>query len=207
VTLIVRGKTSHVARPDTGVDAISAACQAFTAIQQFVARRTNPLERRLIGFGTINGGTRMNVVADEVTLHGTIRTIEPESRKAIIGFLRNDLKKVAGSMGATVQVKIDESYPPLVNDDRVVDAVASVAREMLGPDSLVDIPQPVLGGEDFSYYALGGVPAAMFRIGTLDAKKGFTAAGHNSRFDFDDRRVLPIGAAMLATTAIRLLEG
>jgi amidohydrolase len=206
VTLTIRGKTSHVARPDLGVDAISAACQAFIAIQQFVARRTNPLERRLIGFGTIRGGTRMNVVADQVTLQGTIRTIEPASRKAIVGFLKNDLRKVVGSMGASLQVQVEESYPPLVNDDRVVGEVVSVSREMLGNDSLVEIPQPVLGGEDFSYFALAGVPAAMFRLGTLDEKKGFTAPGHNSRFDFDDRRLLPIGAAMLAGVAIRLLE-
>ena len=206
VALTVRGRTSHVARPDLGVDAISAACQAFNAIQQFIARRTSPLDRRVVGFGTIHGGTRMNVVADAVTMQGTIRTIEPETRQAILRFLRNDLKKIVGAMGATARVDIEESYPPLVNDDRVVDTVAAVAREMLGRESIVEIPQPVLGGEDFSYFALAGVPAAMFRLGVLDERKGFTAPGHNSRFDFDDRRVLPIGAAMLATVAIRLLS-
>ena len=205
VTLTILGKTTHVARPDLGVDAISAACQAFNAIQQFIARRTSPLDRRVVGFGTIHGGTRMNVVADEVKLQGTIRTIEPETRDAILRFLKGDLKRTVKATGATAKVHIEESYPPLMNDDRVVTAVAAVASEMLGADSIVEIPQPVLGGEDFSYFARAGVPAAMFRIGTLDAKKGFTAAGHNSRFDFDDRRVLPVGAAMLAAVAVRLL--
>lgn len=205
VTLTILGKTTHVARPDLGVDAISAACQAFNAIQQFIARRTSPLDRRVVGFGTIHGGTRMNVVADEVKLQGTIRTIEPETRDAILRFLKGDLKRIVKATGATAKVHIEESYPPLMNDDRVVNAVAAVASEMLGADSIVEIPQPVLGGEDFSYFARAGVPAAMFRIGTLDAKKGFTAAGHNSRFDFDDRRVLPVGAAMLAAVAVRLL--
>jgi amidohydrolase len=205
VTLTILGKTTHVARPDLGVDAISAACQAFNAIQQFIARRTSPLDRRVVGFGTIHGGTRMNVVADEVKLQGTIRTIEPETRDAILRFLKGDLKRIVKATGATAKVHIEESYPPLMNDDRVVNAVAAVASEMLGADSIVEIPQPVLGGEDFSYFARAGVPAAMFRVGTLDAKKGFTAAGHNSRFDFDDRRVLPVGAAMLAAVAVRLL--
>ena len=205
VTLTILGKTTHVARPDLGVDAISAACQAFNAIQQFIARRTSPLDRRVVGFGTIHGGTRMNVVADEVKLQGTIRTIEPETRDAILRFLKGDLKRIVKATGATAKVHIEESYPPLMNDDRVVSAVAAVASEMLGADSIVEIPQPVLGGEDFSYFARAGVPAAMFRVGTLDAKKGFTAAGHNSRFDFDDRRVLPVGAAMLAAVAVRLL--
>jgi len=205
ITLTILGKTTHVARPDLGVDAISAACQAFNAIQQFIARRTSPLDRRVVGFGTIHGGTRMNVVADEVKLQGTIRTIEPETRDAILRFLKGDLKRIVKATGATAKVHIEESYPPLMNDDRVVSAVAAVASEMLGADSIVEIPQPVLGGEDFSYFARAGVPAAMFRVGTLDAKKGFTAAGHNSRFDFDDRRVLPVGAAMLAAVAVRLL--
>jgi len=147
----------------------------------------------------------MNVVADEVKLQGTIRTIEPETRDAILRFLKGDLKRIVKATGATAKVHIEESYPPLMNDDRVVNAVAAVASEMLGADSIVEIPQPVLGGEDFSYFARAGVPAAMFRVGTLDAKKGFTAAGHNSRFDFDDRRVLPVGAAMLAAVAVRLL--
>jgi len=206
VTLTVRGKTAHVARPDLGVDAISAACQAFVAIQQFVARCTNPLDRRVVGFGIIRGGTRMNVVADEVVLKGTIRTIEPETRTAIVRFLKNDLKKIVGAMGATVKVEIEESYPPLVNDRRIVDLVAATAREMLGDDSINEIPRPVLGGEDFSYFGLEGIPAAMFSLGIHDEKKGFTAAGHNSNFDFDDRRVLPIGAAMLAAVAVRMLQ-
>ncbi len=207
VTLTVRGKTSHVARPDLGVDAISAACQAFLAIQQFVARHTNPLDRRLIGFGIIRGGTRMNILADEVSLEGTIRSLEPESRQAILRFLRGDLRKVVAAVGASLRVKIEESYPPLVNNDGVVDVIAGAAREMLGEDGLTEIPRPGLGGEDFSYFALAGVPAAMFRIGIRDEKKGFVAPGHNAQFDFDDRRVLPIGAAMLTLTAVRLLEG
>ena len=69
------------------------------------------------------------------------------------------------------------------------------------------IDHPGLGGEDFAYFGLAGVPAAMFRIGILDRKKGFAAPGHSSTFDFDDRHVLPTGAAMLAATAVRLLEG
>ena len=99
-----------------------------------------------------------------------------------------------------------DGYPPSVNDDRVVDLVAEAGAEMLGKGNVADIPRPGLGGEDFAYFGLAGIPAAMFRLGVRDEKKGFTAAGHNSNFDFDDRRVLPIGAAMLAAVAARMLE-
>jgi amidohydrolase len=206
VTLIVRGRACHVARPDMGVDAIAVAAQAYLAVQQFVARHTNALERKLIGFGIIGGGTRNNILADQVKLEGTIRSIEPESRKRIMAFLKGDLKKLVRAMGGRLEVQLEESYPPLVNDDQVVDVVSDVAREVVGAENIVELDQPVLGGEDFAYFALAGVPAAMFRLGTRDQRKGFTAPGHSSRFDFDDRRVLPIGAAMLAATAVRILE-
>jgi amidohydrolase len=206
IALTVRGKTSHVARPDLGVDAISVACQVFLAIQQFVARHTNALDRKLIGFGLISGGTRMNVVADRVRLEGTIRTIEPEGREALLRFLKRDASRLAASMGARLQVEIRESYPPLANDDRVVDVVAASACDLVSESNVVQIERPVLGGEDFSYFALAGVPAAMFGLGIRDEKKGFAAPGHNANFDFPDRRVLPLGAAMLAAVAVRLLE-
>ena len=149
----------------------------------------------------------MNVLAEEVELLGTIRTLEKEGREAITRFLKRDLRKLVGAMGARLEFKFDKNgYPPLVNDDGVVDVVAAAATGMLGLEGLVDVPKPNLGGEDFSYFALAGVPAAMFRLGIRDEKKGFTSAGHSSTFDMDDRRVLPVGAAMMAATAIGMLE-
>lgn len=208
IRLVVRGKAAHAARPDQGVDAIAVASQALIAIQQFVARHTDSVDRKLVTFGMIRGGTRVNVLAEEVELIGTIRTLEPEGREAILRFLKRDLRRLVGAMGARLEVRIDKNgYPPLVNDDRVVEVVSAAAAGMLGSKDLVDIEKPNLGGEDFSYFALGGVPAAMFRLGIRDEKKGFTSPGHSSTFDMDDRRVLPVGAAMMAATAVGMLEG
>ena len=206
VTLTVRGKTAHVAGPHEGADAIAIASQVLIAIQQFVPRRTNPMDRKLIGFGTIEGGTRRNVLADRVTLEGTIRTIEPEGRKAIVNFLKGDLRRLTRALGGRLELKIEEGYPPLVSDDRVVEVVEAAARAVLGQGRVKELERPGLGGEDFSYFALAGAPAAMMRLGTRDEKRGFTAPGHNSRFDLDDGRALPIGAAMLAATAMGMLE-
>ncbi len=207
VRLVIHGRAAHAARPDQGVDAIAVASQALIAIQQFVARHTNSVDRKLVTFGIIRGGTRVNVLADRVELIGTMRTLEPEGRQAITRFLKQDLRKLVGAMGARLRVEIQkDGYPPLVNDDRVADIVTSTAKGMLGSRNLVDVPKPNLGGEDFAYFALAGIPAAMFRLGIRDEKKGFTSPGHSSTFDMDDRRVLPIGAAMLAATAIGMLE-
>jgi amidohydrolase len=207
VRLLVQGKSSHAARPDQGVDSIAVASQALIAIQQFIARHTNSLDRKLVTFGMIRGGTRSNILADSVELIGTIRSLEPEGRAAITGFLRRDLRKLVGAMGARLRVKIEtDGYPPLTNDDRVVDVVEGTARLLLGEDKVSEVAKPNLGGEDFAYFALAGIPAAMFRLGIRDEKKGFTSAAHGSTFDLDDRRLLPIGAAMMAATAIRMVE-
>jgi amidohydrolase len=204
--LTILGQSGHAARPDRGVDAIAVATQALIAIQQFIARHTNAVDRKLVTFGMIQGGSRVNILADKVELGGTIRTLETEGREAILKFLKRDLRKLVGAMGGRLRVRIDEGYPPLRNHDGVLDVVEEVADRLVGPDRVVSLPQPGLGGEDFAYFGLAGVPGAMFRLGIHDPKKGFTAPGHNSNFDFDDRRVLPIGAAMMAATAIRLLE-
>ena len=207
VRLVIQGKTAHAARPDQGVDSIAVASQALIAIQQFVARHTNSVDRKLVTFGIIRGGTRANVLADQVELIGTIRSLEPEGRSAVTGFLTRDLRKLVGAMGARLRVKIEtDGYPPSLNDDDVVDIVEATGTEMLGAGNVVEIPKPNLGGEDFAYFGLAGIPAAMFRLGIRDEKKGFASPGHSSTFDMDDRRVLPIGAAMLAATAVRMLE-
>ncbi len=208
VRITIHGKGAHAARPDLGVDAIAVASQALIAIQQFIARHTNALDRKLVTIGIIHGGTRANVVADKVEMVGTIRSLEPEGRAAVLTFLRRDLRKLVGAMGArlTVAIESEAGYPPLINDDGVNDVVAAAAGAMLGPQGVADVPQPTLGGEDFAYFALAGIPAAMFRLGIRDQKRGFTSPHHSSNFDLDDRRVLPIGAAMMAATAIGLLK-
>jgi amidohydrolase len=206
VRLVVQGETAHAARPDQGVDAIAVASQALIAVQQFIARHTNSVDRKLVTFGIVRGGTRANVLADSVELIGTIRTLEPEGREAITNFLKRDLRKLVGAMGARLRVTIEpDGYPPLLNDDRVVQVVEQTGAAMLGADRVKEIAKPNLGGEDFAYYVRSGVPGAMFRLGIRDEKKGFASPGHSSTFDMDDRRVLPIGAAMMAATAVRML--
>ena len=206
IRMVVKGRSGHAASPDKGVDAIAVASQALIAVQQFIARHTDAVDRKLVTFGIIRGGTRHNILADEVELIGTIRTLEPKGRDMILPFLTRDLRKLVGAMGARLKVEITEGYPRSFSDDRVVDILAEVGEGLLGAENVVDVPDPSLGGEDFAYFGLAGLPAALLRLGVRDPKKGFTSPGHNSTFDFDDRRVLPIGAAMLAATAWRMLE-
>ncbi len=206
VFLSILGKSAHAARPDEGVDAIAVTSQALIAIQQFIARHTNAVDRKLLTIGVIQGGTRRNIVADEVQLIGTIRTLEPEGRAKILRFLTQDLRKLVGAMGARVKLRIEESYPPVINEDRVVDICEAAGAEIVGKGKVLRRAQPALGGEDFAYFGQAGIPSAMFELGIRDEKKGFTSPAHSTTFDFDDRRVLPTGTAMLCDVAWRMLE-
>lgn len=207
IDMTIHGQSAHASRPDQGTDAISLAAGAQTAIQQFIARHTSAVDRKLLTFGTIEGGTRRNILADRVTLEGTIRSLEPRGRQAILDFLKDRLPAIVGAMGGEVKVTLHEGYPPLVNDDGVVDAIEDAALELFGAESVEQVPQPVLGAEDFAYYATeGGIPAAMCRLGVYDEEKGFTGGLHSTTFDLDDARVLPIGAALLAGTAVMMLQ-
>ncbi len=208
IDMTVHGRSGHAAAPDKGVDAIAVASQALIAVQQFIARHTSSTDRKLVTFGTIAGGTRRNIVADSVHLQGTIRSLEPRGRKAVLKFLQQDLRKLVGAMGGRLTVRMIEGYPPLVNDDAVTDMVEIAAVAIVGKDAVVPGNGPGLGGEDFAYFSTAGkIPAAMVHLGIRDEKKGFTSPGHSTTFDFEDTKVLPIGAALLAEAAVRMLRG
>jgi amidohydrolase len=208
IDMTIRGSAAHAARPDSGIDAIAIAAQAITTIQQFIGRHTNALDRKLVTFGTIHGGTRANILADEVKLVGTMRTVEPAGREALLKFLNKDLRKIVGAMGGKLSINVAEGYPPLINDHGVVDSIETAVEATIGKERLVSFPTPVLGGEDFAYFStVGRIPTGNCRLGTRDEEKGFTHELHTNKFDFDDVECLPVGAACLAMTAITMLGG
>ena len=206
ITLTIIGASAHAARPHQGVDSIAVAAQALIAVQQFVARHTDPIDRRLVTFGIIEGGTRSNILAPQVRLVGTIRTLEPKSREAILKFLKKDLGKLVAAMGAKLRVEHEEGYPPLRNDDGVMDALQAAATDCLGAGRVDPLGEPSLGGEDFAYFVQAGVAAGLARLGTRDEAKSFTSSVHQVDFDFDDGVVLPAGAAVLVQTAVNMLS-
>jgi amidohydrolase len=207
VNMAIIGEASHAARPHQGADAISLAAQAVIAVQQFVARCTDPIHRKVVTFGTIEGGTRRNILADHVELQGTIRTYEQQTREAIIDFLGNRLRTIITELGGRLEISIDEGYPPLWNEQWVLDRAADAAREVLGDESVEEMPYPSMGAEDFAFFQhVGDLPAAMMRLGTRDERSGYVHAVHTTRFDLNDEVVMPVGAAVYANAALKLLE-
>ncbi len=199
--LVVRGQEAHGAFPHRGFDAIAISAQVIQALQMVVSRRMDPTKGRVLTVGTIQGGTKDNIVAGHVTMTGTLRTFEPETREALHAELERACG-VARALGGDFELTIVPGYLPVINDEALTGLVRQVAADFLGA---ANVRQAALemGGEDFSYLDRQA-PGCFVWLG------GATPGGeprlhHHPRFDVDENS-LPLGAALLAETAVRFLR-
>jgi amidohydrolase len=200
--LLVLGRAAHGADPQKGVDAIVIGAQVLSAIQTIVARRIPAMEAGVITVGTIRGGSRRNVLAERVTMEGTVRSFVPEVRETLLA----ELKRACGlavSLGGDYELSIVPHVPPLVNDSNLTNLVRQVGSGLLG-DASVRPALPEMGGEDFAFL-LQHAPGVYFRLGVATPGQPLRRA-HSPTFDLDER-ALPIGAAILAETTRRWLVG
>ena len=200
--LVIKGQEAHGAFPHQGIDAISLAAQVISALQTVISRRLDPTRGRVLTVGTIQGGTKDNIMAGEVTMTGTIRTFEPETRETLLA----EMEKVCSmtqALGGDYELTIVPGYIPVVNDPSITDLVRQVGADLLGRENVQESPLE-MGGEDFSYMAREA-PGCFFWLGS--ATPGAPERHHHHRhFDIDEG-CLPIGAALLAETTIRYLQG
>ena len=199
----IYGRTAHGARPHEGIDAILVASIAITSLNHIVSRRIDPLHPAVISMGKIEGGNAPNIISDFVKVAGTVRTVNGEVREKIPQMMEETIKGVCHTMDAKYHFDYKFGPPELVNDDKMVDILLKVGQKVIGEKGLVDLKDPVMGGEDFSRY-LQIVPGAFFRLGICNPEKGTCVSQHNTRFDVDDD-ALDIGMKMLALSAIEAL--
>ena len=174
----VHGSASHGSRPDLGVDAILAAGHVLVALQNVVSRQLSPFKPAVITIGTIQGGTKNNIVAGEVEMTGTLRVLDLETRDQVKERIRTTAEAAAAVCGATAEVEVRDGYPPLVNDKDTVMMLADLADKAFGSEGYSFRYEPSLGGEDFSYFA-NAVPSAYFRLGVRGEDTGHPQLLHN----------------------------
>jgi len=194
------GAGCHGAYPHMGVDPIFILAQVINAVHGIRARRINPVRPAVISFGSIHAGAADNVIPNEVKINGTIRSYDDETRHQLWEELEKALG-VARVLGGDYQLAIEEGFPSTYNDPEIAGIIRQVAEEMLGQDGLYP-PEPGMGAEDFSYMARKA-PAAMFMLGAQIGQEN--RPHHSPIFDLDES-ALPIGAAVLAEVACRLLR-
>ena len=199
--VVITGRAAHGAFPHQGFDAIAISAQVVNAIQMVVSRRLDPTQSKVITVATIHGGTVDNVVAGQVTMTGTIRTFEPELRETLFAELERACG-VARALGGDFQLEISPGYIPIVNDPAMTELVCKVGADLLGEEN-VEEGALGMGGEDFSYFAREA-PGCFFELGGA-TPGGLDRKHHHPLFDVDER-CLPLGAALLAETAVRYLR-
>lgn len=185
----IQGKNAHAAYPEQGVDTIVAASAVVQGLQSVVSRNVSALESAVVSIGTIQGGTVNNIIAREVVMKGTIRTLSEEVRERVRARVRELTRGIAASYGAESEVIITPGYPVLINHDLAVDLVAQTARSLLGPDAVTIREKPTLGVEDFAWY-LKERPGAFWHLGC-----GPSSPLHSPQFDIDES-CMPIGVAV-----------
>jgi amidohydrolase len=197
----VIGRGGHAASPHDVVDPIYITGHILLAIQGIISRKLNPFVPSVISVGSIHGGKADNIIPDRVELSGTIRFMDQKVKEQIHEELERAFT-IARTMGGDYSLKIVEGCPPMMNNAGIIEALREVGEEILGEEHL-QRPEPCMGAEDFAVFC-NVTSGAMFGLGCR--LEGDQRQAHNPRFDIDER-CLPIGAAMLAETARRLLEG
>ena len=163
-TLTVQGKGCHGAHPEQGVDAIVVSAQIVTALQSVVSRGIAPTASGVVTIGTIHGGTKENIIADSVTMTGTIRALNPETQEHLKSSVRAIAENTAAAWGATAELVMDDLCPALINDDALVEKLYGQARELLGPERAILMREPSLGADDFAFFS-NRVPGCYFNVG------------------------------------------
>jgi amidohydrolase len=199
-TARILGRGGHGAFPHQTVDPIVLAAQAILALQTIVSRRVDPTDVAVVTVGSIHGGTQDNVIPEYVDLAGTLRSLRTEVYEQLRAEVIRALE-IVRALGGDFEANFTGNYPVTVNDADLTAFVQQVAVDLLGDDA-VGPAAPVMGGEDFSFYAQR-VPGCYLRLGGWFPGQPQHSL-HDPHFDVDER-ALPIGAAILAETALRYL--
>lgn len=163
-SIVVTGKKSHAAEPHRGIDALSIACEIYTALIHRLHRELSPFSGALISIGLLNTTGRYNIICDHAILEGTIRAADSDSRTHLHRRIPEIVRSIAESHQGIAEVKIDRGFDIVHNDSKLFDAFSSFAIARLGEGNVHLHIDPTLIGEDFSAYT-AVIPALYFFLG------------------------------------------
>ncbi len=189
--LKVIGKQTHGSTPWNGVDPIVTTAQIINSVQTIVSRKTNITKApAVVSFGAIKGGIRNNIIPDDVTMVGTIRNFDMDTRDDIHHSLNHIINHVALANEATVEFKINEGYPVTVNNPELAVKMLPTLHKVFGEQNVVD-PGLITGAEDFSYFA-NTVPGLFFFLGITptDQDASQVPSNHSPHFKVDEAALL-----------------
>jgi amidohydrolase len=201
--ITIRGKKVHGAYPHDGVDTVVVAAECVTALQTIRSRRINTQEPLVITLGSIHGGNRFNIIADEVKLEGTMRTLSEEVRTRSIEMMKQTLAGVTSAYGASYEIEFAANTPLTYNDPALVEATLPIMRKIAGEKNVLS-PKPQMGAEDFSIYQKV-IPGFFYFLGVGNTEKGVTAMIHTPEFDIDEDSLV-VGVKVMSNVLLDYLD-
>ncbi|GAC1451875.1 MAG: M20 family metallopeptidase [Isosphaeraceae bacterium] len=212
VNVTIRGKGGHGAAPHTTVDPIFLAALVVIDLQSIHSREIDPLQPSVITVGSIHGGTRPNIIPNEVRLELTLRAFREDVRDQLVEGIQRRINGLAQAHRAPAPAfTITESTPPTVNTPALVTQVVPALNRELGSDH-VKVVEPVMGAEDFGLFGQGGVPTFMFRVGSVSParfeqarKKGEALPSlHSSTFAPEPSETIRTGVRAMTAALVEL---
>jgi amidohydrolase len=204
-TVEVVGRGGHAAMPHHANDPVPVACEMVGAFQTMVTRRVDVFDPAVVTVGSVRAGTTNNVIPESARLVGTIRAVSERTRALVFAELERLATGIAAAHDMEARFRIDPGFPVTVNDVDAAAWVADVARTVAGQDLVVEMPNPVMGAEDWSY-VLQQVPGAMAFLGTCPPGVEFheAAPNHSNRMVIDED-AMAVGVALHAAVALEEL--
>jgi len=193
----VQGKKTHGAYPHTGLDPVPVAAELVQALQLIVSRQFDALSPKVLTIGSIHGGNRFNIIADQVTLEGTLRTLDADVRREMKERIQRTVAGVAATHGLTAALRwVGEGNLATMNDAALTRASVPSLQRVYGAAQTKEV-KPQMGAEDFAALA-DRVPGLYIKMGVRNEARGITAMIHTEDFDVDER-VLPLGVKAMST--------
>ncbi|MBL3570777.1 amidohydrolase [Rhodovulum sulfidophilum] len=183
VRITVSGRGGHAGRPNTTIDPMPVAAAVIQAVQTLTSRTIDPIDSAAVSLCSIHGGDAFNVIPQDISITGTVRTLREEVRDHIEARLKQMVEGIAAACDATGRVEYIRHYPVTVNHAAQTDLAAAAARAVAGDEAVTTDMPPTLGGEDFSFM-LNEVPGALINIGN-----GPSQGLHHPRYDFNDEAI------------------
>ncbi len=201
--IVIKGKSSHAARPHEGVDSIALASNIVVSLQSVISRTTNPTDPAVLTIGKINGGTRSNIIAEKVILEGTVRTLSDRNRKKIPQLMENIVKGITHSFGADYTFSYRKGPPSLYNHPELAKIMLPTLLKVLGEEHVKEI-NPQMVAEDFSYYCQE-IPGFYFFLGAKNPAQETMAPLHNPYFNPDEGSIT-LGIKIMCHLLLDCLE-
>ena len=204
IYITIHGKGGHGAMPHLCVDPVAITAQLLVNLQQIVSRQAKPILPTVLSFGKLySHGGATNVIPNAVSVEGTLRTLDESWRAEVKTLISKMCHSIAEANGAKAEVRIENGYPFLKNDEALTSFLTQAAKTYMG-ETQVEPLDIWMAAEDFAYYSQE-VPACFYRLGTRNEAKGIVSSVHTNTFDIDEDAIED-GCGLLAYLAVQYLN-